>query len=208
MAIDHGKENLVTLVETDAAPSNPSTKFGGQPDWLGDPQWPLSAETKAPMQFVCQIHLADAWITEHADRIAYLFISGPDGGEQTWSHDEGENCVVIQSSTERLPIPSIPWPPLDKLDSPTGPTASERTFVPRLTPGGDPDYVHQENRTEQLGDPEEFKLGGTPVFIQDDDFVLDQSLDEAFANARDAAEALNQSRSKLAKQLADAERSS
>jgi hypothetical protein len=57
---------------------------------------------------------------------------------------------------------------------PTGPTASERTFVPRLTPGDDPDYVHQENRTEQLGDPEEFKLGGTSVYIQDDDFVLDQ----------------------------------
>lgn len=35
-----------------------------------------------------------------------------------------------------------------------------------------------------------------------------QSLDEAFANARDAAEALNQSRSKLARQLADAEPSS
>lgn len=34
------------------------------------------------------------------------------------------------------------------------------------------------------------------------------SLDEAFANAKDAAEALNQSRSKLAKQLADAEPSS
>jgi hypothetical protein len=32
-----------------------------------------------------------------------------------------------------------------------------------------------------------------------------QSLDEAFANARDAAKALNQSRSKLARQLADAE---
>jgi antitoxin HicB len=30
-----------------------------------------------------------------------------------------------------------------------------------------------------------------------------ESLDEAFANARDAADALNQSRSKLAKQLAD-----
>jgi antitoxin HicB len=35
-----------------------------------------------------------------------------------------------------------------------------------------------------------------------------QSLDEAFANARDAAEALNQSRSKLVRQLADAEPSS
>lgn len=34
------------------------------------------------------------------------------------------------------------------------------------------------------------------------------SLDEAFANARDVAEALNQSRSRLAKQLADAEPSS
>ena len=32
-----------------------------------------------------------------------------------------------------------------------------------------------------------------------------ETLDEAFANARDAADALNQSRSKLAKQLTDAE---
>ncbi len=34
------------------------------------------------------------------------------------------------------------------------------------------------------------------------------SLDEAFENARDAASALNESRKKLAKQLADAEQSS
>ena len=34
-----------------------------------------------------------------------------------------------------------------------------------------------------------------------------ESLDEAFVNARDAADALNESRKKLAKQLADAERS-
>ncbi len=35
-----------------------------------------------------------------------------------------------------------------------------------------------------------------------------ESLDEAFVNARDAADALNESRKKLAKQLAEAERSS
>jgi antitoxin HicB len=35
-----------------------------------------------------------------------------------------------------------------------------------------------------------------------------ESLDEAFLNARDAADALNESRKKLAKQLADAARSS
>jgi predicted RNase H-like HicB family nuclease len=35
-----------------------------------------------------------------------------------------------------------------------------------------------------------------------------ESLDEAFKNARDAADALNESRKKLAKQLADVERSS
>ena len=35
-----------------------------------------------------------------------------------------------------------------------------------------------------------------------------ESLDEAFVNARDAADALNESRKKLAKQLADAERRS
>ena len=34
-----------------------------------------------------------------------------------------------------------------------------------------------------------------------------ESLDEAFVNARDAADALNESRKKLAKQLVDAQRS-
>ena len=170
------QKNTVTLVEAEAELSNPTTKFGGQPDWLAEPQWPLSAETSSPMHFVCQIRLSDAFIDEHGDRLSYLFISGPDGGEETWSHDEGENCVIIQSSTERLPIPSIPWPPLKKTNSPTGPTVSEKTFVPTLTAGSDPDYVAQENRSEKLGDPEEFKLGGVPVFVQDDDFVLDRLL--------------------------------
>ena len=35
-----------------------------------------------------------------------------------------------------------------------------------------------------------------------------ESLDKAFVNAKDAADALNESRKKLVKQLADAERSS
>lgn len=38
----------------------------------------------------------------------------------------------------------------------------------------DPEYMPQEGRTEPLGDSDEFKLGGTPVYVQDDNFVLDQ----------------------------------
>lgn len=33
------------------------TKFGGQPVWLAEPQWPLSRATGNPMRFVCQIVL-------------------------------------------------------------------------------------------------------------------------------------------------------
>src|SRR4051812_18836685 len=35
--------------------TEPVTKFGGQPVWLGEPAWPISRSDGVPMQFVCQV---------------------------------------------------------------------------------------------------------------------------------------------------------
>ena len=33
--------------------TNLVTKFGGQPVWLEEPQWPISRSYGEPMQFIC-----------------------------------------------------------------------------------------------------------------------------------------------------------
>src|SRR5687767_8256440 len=37
--------------------SKPITKFGGQPVWINQAQWPISKKTEKPMMFIGQIKL-------------------------------------------------------------------------------------------------------------------------------------------------------
>ena len=55
------------------------TKFGGQPTWLEEPQWPLSRQSGAPMRFICQIRLDEELFGAVTARMAYLFMT--DGEE-------------------------------------------------------------------------------------------------------------------------------
>ncbi len=51
------KKQTIEFVDTNTPVSGAVTKFGGQPFWINDPQWPLSAATGKPMRFICQIAL-------------------------------------------------------------------------------------------------------------------------------------------------------
>ena len=180
------KKYTVQFVKSAEPITDPVTKFGGQLVWLNEPEWPLSNYSKQPMTFVGQIALSADLFPNSKAEMAYLFVTG-DGGE-SFEYDGRENAVVLQSATEKLPMSRIPWPPLEKLSEATGPTVSaidsdeSEEFAVKLTPGTDPEYVEQEERWEMnedelakvTGDPEEVKIGGTPYFIQDDHFVLDQ----------------------------------
>lgn len=80
------------------------TKFGGQPVWLEEPTWPISAGWNNPMRFVCQILLEPAVFGEGPRRMAYVFLTQAerdaieDGqfDPDIIFPDEGENCVVLQ----------------------------------------------------------------------------------------------------------------
>ena len=80
----------------------PITKFGGQPCWLEAPQWPVSRSLGKPMDFICQIALADvpglpSGLSENG-RVAYLFITSDLEGDvvPSWEPEGGENAVIIQ----------------------------------------------------------------------------------------------------------------
>jgi uncharacterized protein YwqG len=55
--------------------TQPVTKFGGQPVWIDEPQWPVSKSTGNPMRFICQIAIDPARFSPIAARMAYLFTS-------------------------------------------------------------------------------------------------------------------------------------
>ncbi|WP_262402782.1 YwqG family protein [Actinomadura sp. CNU-125] len=69
----------------------PVTKIGGQPVWLEEPAWPVSAELETPMRFLGQFAL-------DGGRLAYLFMTADEEEyvDDTWEPDAGENALVIQ----------------------------------------------------------------------------------------------------------------
>ncbi|MDA3646504.1 DUF1963 domain-containing protein [Saccharopolyspora indica] len=84
----------LAFVEAPEPITEPITKFGGQPVWLDDPTWPLSAETGRPMRFIGQIRLPGDEV-----RLAYLFMTeegGDDWVDTTYSPTAGENACFAQ----------------------------------------------------------------------------------------------------------------
>jgi uncharacterized protein YwqG len=159
---------------------DPVTKFGGQPVWLSSPQWPISRELGEPMQFIAQIALGRDLFGSITGRMAYLFMS--DWADGTWEPDGGENAIVIQPGDALVPVQEIP----------EGPTLYRMTAQPnhkrlvqepcefsvRLTIGDDPEFKSEnacfhwdkETRRAHAKALEGNKIGGTPGFLQNDEF--------------------------------------
>jgi|GEM_PF-4199221 len=47
----------IEFVRSDVAINEPVTKFGGQPVWIGEPEWPMSRGRGTPMRFIGQVAL-------------------------------------------------------------------------------------------------------------------------------------------------------
>ncbi|GAA3775072.1 hypothetical protein GCM10022225_73620 [Plantactinospora mayteni] len=97
---------IVHYHRAEAPVTGPVTKFGGQPGWLGQPQWPLSAAWGTPMRFLGQIALEPELVGDGPGRVAYLFVTHGDHGRDVEEFDPdvvlpdgGENAVVVQPGT-------------------------------------------------------------------------------------------------------------
>lgn len=179
----------IYFVEAASPVTEPATKFGGQPVWLAAPQWPLSRQTGEQMQFLCQVALEPELFEVPPGRMAYLFMTGSDGEyvDGTWDPEAGENAVVVQPSSAvpyggRVEIGSSPTgPTLYRFEEATDGDQREAVaceYAADLTPGEDPEHVAEDERLDCSD--EEFdayerlldgnKVGGTPGFIQSDEF--------------------------------------
>lgn len=90
------KEHYLINFKKEESGVKGKTKFGGQPDWVDKPEWPIGAEFGEPMHFVCQIELETIGFTDFEAKFAYLFLSDPELDTDTWDPNGGENAIILQ----------------------------------------------------------------------------------------------------------------
>jgi uncharacterized protein YwqG len=163
------KKKLSIRFQPVAAPiTEPVTKFGGQPVWISEPQWPISKESGEPMAFICQIVLVPELFGDTAGKLAYIFMTDDGYVDETWDPDAGENAVIIQpgnTGVETQPLMN-------------GPAIFDEEFSVELEPGEDPDFIDESDKHKMSSEErDEYnealsgnKIGGTPGFMQFPEF--------------------------------------
>lgn len=157
------------------------TKFGGQPVWPEQPQWPVSCTTGEPMRFICQIALDLPIFSDMPGHMVYLFIAdGEEFVDNTWDPESGENALIVQPGRYEEPTIALQvGPTLQTWTTGSGErTPVEIEYSVGLVPGEDPDVLNEdEARTRGDAGWDEFashwsdvKLGGTPAFVQGEEW--------------------------------------
>ena len=159
--------------ELPASAGGPPAKFGGHPDWLETPCWPLGPHG-APMIFYGQLP-----VDREPSRTAYIFIAID--ATESWRPLDVGNAVVVQPG----PPPEVATTPIATGPMLFTPVPQPNRYRPaaihepyqrfiELEPGADP----AEWRWPELpdcnyprGDDGDWrKIGGTPYFLQGDDW--------------------------------------
>jgi hypothetical protein len=139
------------LVRASAPIAGLVTKFGGQPAWLGEPQWPLARLSGDRMTFLGQVSVDAALFGETCARMAYLFLAYDDPDFSLSAEpDGGANAVVLQPGRVAFRTEHRA----------TGPTLSAREYRTELVPDDEPKSPPRSG-TELAGD----KIGGTPAWL-------------------------------------------
>jgi hypothetical protein len=179
------KRQSIEFVEAKKPIREPITKFGGQPVWWTEAQWPLSATTGKPMRFICQIALSAELFGTTDSRMAYIFMTdGDDYVDGTWEPDGGENGVILQPGTTSVRVEAL-------TEGPTLYRMVKKLFKERLVPepceftvrgpvSDDPAYVPESERAGWSKEKQDKyasaldgnKIGGTPIFMQRDQFPV------------------------------------
>lgn len=152
--------------------STGETNFGGQPDWLTTPEWPVSKATGRPMRFICQINLQSIEMQDIEAKMAYLFMTDDEEYvDGTWEPDGGENAIVLQPMNNKSIAEVHSW----------GPTLYEMIEIPgkdKLEPRDFECSVELDELRESDLQSDELeiknKLGGHPDFLQFEEYPSDE----------------------------------
>lgn len=170
LKITFGKDEAV------AHSDEPTTKFGGQPDWIAAPQWPISKSTGKPMEFVCQIAIDKEFFPQSQGGMAYIFFASDEteDAHQTvfWELEGGDNAIIIQPHGELFPYAEV-----QALTS--GPSvAPESHFEATLFDEPDLDPLSEDSdewqqAVEHLSGT---KIAGRPYYIQYEEYPNEEDI--------------------------------
>jgi uncharacterized protein YwqG len=157
------------------------TKFGGQPVWLGEPEWPTSRSTGQQMQFIGQIALEQELFGDIPSQMAYLFMADEDDVDNTFEAEGGENAVILQPGVPTTPVCPLAVGPTVQTILDTAPLRMSVAweYAAILTPRDEPDFTDQgvlwtnwdsQAREAYWDAVKGNKIGGTPGFLQGDEF--------------------------------------
>jgi uncharacterized protein YwqG len=171
--IELTKKYTVSFHPTSAPITEPVTKFGGQPVWLTEPEWPLSKETGEPMRFIGQVALYSEIFDGVEGKMAYIFMSdGEDYVDGTWEPEGGENAVIIQPNGDNVETKSlVTGPSLYQMEEREGSELLHSIlceFSVELRLGDDPERGFEDDTDGAAY--EEVKIGGTPIFLQGEEY--------------------------------------
>ncbi len=177
------KRQSIQFIEAKKPIREPVTKVGGQPVWIEEAQWPVSASTGRPMRFICQIAIAPEVFGSIPPKVAYIFMTDEEEYvDRTWEPDGGENAVVLQPGVVSFPVRTLDSGPIlyrmvkkmfKKLLVP-----EQCEFAIKINESEDHDFVAEElieeGSEEKWGEYADAlygnKVGGTPIFLQNTEF--------------------------------------
>jgi len=169
------KAKYLTFHEVTEPITEPVTKFGGNPVWLTEPQWPVDAVTGEPMLFVGQVEVDPSLFGEPTGRLAYLFV--PSSDPVTASVGElDENVMIIQPGgvCDQATLPLVEGPSVCRVETVKRSwLRSQRVAIPseyavETTLREEPP-IDWEKKKPLWGldfDWPQSKIGGQPTWIQ------------------------------------------
>jgi len=177
------KCKTIEFIESSRPVSGLVTKFGGQPTWLTGAQWPSSRSTGKPMRFIGQVAIEPELFGKLPAQMAYLFMTDEeDYVDGTWEPDGGENALVLQPGNVSCPTQALTkGPTLFRMVK----SFFKKQLVPQpcefavklnlrdeqeLASDADKQGWSEEQEESYISALEGNKLGGTPLFIQADEF--------------------------------------
>lgn len=168
------RAGITGLVDSEPDSDSPAPgKFGGQPDWMDRPAWPVTS-TGRPLIFYGQLPVPGT------EAIAYIFVNG-DEDAPTWKPLSEGNALVVQPDGEAH-LPTVERDRGPQLYEPVvepfrfGGARHWRPFCRWIatTPGADPTewaWPHLPAGQWQRDNHGDWnKLGGTPLFLQGEDW--------------------------------------
>jgi len=164
------------------------SKFGGQPNWVQEPEWPLDRETNTKMQFVGQIELTEELFGETLGKMAYIFFAFDPDLDGNWDPNSGLNAVIVQPGDNKLNTVADRTGPASNINKHVQGIELDEyglaEFKLKFDLTNEPDYLNDEMISRLIDTDEEAynvyankmevsKIGGNPFFIQSEEIPLE-----------------------------------